>query len=72
MLRWAYRQNLEATLFTLDDAAEVGYWERIDTGVELAVHALNMVLGSLHDVVDPIGEVRLSVLPTLNSLFWCF
>jgi hypothetical protein len=54
-LRWADRRNLEATLFALDDAVEVGDWARIDTGVELAVHALNIALGSLCDVVDLIG-----------------
>jgi hypothetical protein len=56
-LRWADRQNLEAALLTLDDAMEVGDWERIDMGVELAVHALNTTLGSLRDIVDPIGQV---------------
>jgi hypothetical protein len=57
VLRWADRWNLEVTLFTLNDAMEVGDWERIDMGVELAVRALNTTLESLHDVVDPIGQV---------------
>jgi hypothetical protein len=37
---------------------EAGDWERIDMGVELAVHALNTALGSLCDVVDPVGQVQ--------------
>jgi hypothetical protein len=57
MLRWADRRNPKATLFTLDDAMEVGDWERIDMGVELAVRALNTALESLHNIVDPIVQV---------------
>jgi hypothetical protein len=55
VLRWANQRNLEARLFTFNDAVEAREWERVDTGVELAVRALNTALGSLCDVVDPTG-----------------
>jgi hypothetical protein len=42
----------------LDDATEGKDWDRVETGVGLAAHALNMALGALHDVVDPIDQVR--------------
>jgi hypothetical protein len=48
-------RNPKVTLFILDDAVETGDWERIDTGVELTVRALNTALGSLSDIIDPIG-----------------
>jgi hypothetical protein len=58
ILRWADRQNLGATLFTLDDAIEGKDWERVETGVGLTAHVLNTALGALRDVIDPIGQVR--------------
>jgi hypothetical protein len=39
------------TLFTLDDDTEVKNWERVNTGVKIAVRALTTALGSLRDVI---------------------
>jgi hypothetical protein len=68
-LRWAYRQNPMATLFTLDDAAEGKDWERVETGVKLADRALNMALGALHDVFGPIGQVSHARVSSLDFPF---
>jgi hypothetical protein len=71
-LRWADRWNSGATLFALDDAAKAGDWASIDTGFELVVRALNTTLGSLHDVVDPIGQVRHVRASSLDFPLACF
>jgi hypothetical protein len=44
-------------LFTLDDATKGKDWERVETRVGLMARALNMALGALRDVIDPIGQV---------------
>jgi hypothetical protein len=41
-------------------------------GVELGVHALNTALGSLCDVVNPVGQVRHVHASSLGFLFLCF
>lgn len=45
-------------LFTLNDAAEGKDWGKVETRVELTACALNMALGTLRDVIDPIGQVQ--------------
>jgi hypothetical protein len=46
------------TLFTLDDDAEVKNWERVNTGVKIAVRALTTALGSLRDVITLTVQVQ--------------
>jgi hypothetical protein len=72
VLRWANWWNSKAMLFTLDDAIEVKDWERVNMGIELVVRALNTVLESLCDVVDPIGQVRHVCASSLDFPFLCF
>jgi hypothetical protein len=55
LIRWVDQWNLEATLFSLDDATEKKELGTVHTGVESVVHALTTVLGSLRDVITPTG-----------------
>jgi hypothetical protein len=57
-LWWPDQRNLGTMLFTLDDTTESKDWEKVETGVELTASALNTVLGTLRDVINPIGQVR--------------
>jgi hypothetical protein len=68
-LWWADRQNPGATLFTLDATAEGKDWERVEMGVELAVHALNTALGGCTTSSTQLARYDLFVLPSLISSF---
>ena len=53
--QWADRQDLGATLFALDDTVEEREWGSVHAEVGTTVSALTAVLGSLRDVVAPVG-----------------
>jgi hypothetical protein len=57
LIRWVDQRNLEAMLFSLDDATEKLELGSMHTGVESMVHTLTTMLGSLRDVVTPTGQV---------------
>ena len=42
---------------TLDEVAEEREWESVHTEVGDAVRALTTMLGSMHEIVTPVGQV---------------
>lgn len=57
LIWWVDTQNPEATLLTLDDAAEEREWGTIHMEVGTTVSALTTTLGLMRDIVAPIGQV---------------
>jgi hypothetical protein len=46
------------TLLALNDAIEEKEWGSVHMEVETTVRALTNALSSLHDVINPVGQVR--------------
>ena len=46
-----------AWVAALDEVAEEREWGSVHTEVGDAVHALTIMLGSMHDIVIPVGQV---------------
>lgn len=70
-IRWADRRDPKATIFALDDEAEVKEWRNLHLWVGAVTEALATVLGMMGDVVTPVGQVPPIRAPNLYFSSTC-